>query len=118
MVRLNNPFKFNGMVFGEAPSDFKIPGHDCVTQNACSRKRVVTIKGKNCILWVDEREASKTIAMKVRRVKLLLPQSRTPTVEKMNITVFRTFAPAVPMSNNSEIQMSKTIASAVPQRKK
>ena len=29
------------------------------------------------ILWVDERKTSKTIAMKVRRVKLLLPQSRS-----------------------------------------
>ena len=29
------------------------------------------------ILWVDKLKRSKTIAMKVRRVKLLLPQSRS-----------------------------------------
>ena len=42
MVRLNNPFKVNGTEFGE--SDFRIPGHDWVTLNACTRSLAVVLK--------------------------------------------------------------------------
>ena len=53
-------------------------------QNTQTRLRDIApvVPQWSCILWVDERKASKTIAMKVRRVKLLLPQSRSG---KMNI---------------------------------
>ena len=37
MVRVNNPFKVNGMAFGEEGLILTIPGHDYVTLNACSR---------------------------------------------------------------------------------
>ena len=31
MVRLNNPFKVNGMAFRGGGLNFRIPSHDCVT---------------------------------------------------------------------------------------
>ena len=57
--------------------DFRIPAHDCVTWNACSRSRVVIIKFKKNIFYGSMKVSSGKEKGYQMSLELVLPQSHS-----------------------------------------
>ena len=88
-------------------SDFRIPGHDCVTLISCSRSPAVT----TLIMKFKERNVTKKHFERKKYymgIQLVLPQSRSPALGKKNILHgYTTSAPAVPRSHTRKKKRKK-----------